>query len=451
MFRVFEIVGSNKIEHHDIRDDGERRMKTKAVRIYGKDDLRLEEFDLPDIQDDEILARVVSDSICMSSYKIVQQGASHKRVPDDVAQNPTIIGHEFCGDIIEVGKKWQGKYKPGTKFSIQPALNYKGSLDAPGYSYRYIGGDATYVVIPNEVMEMDCLLEFKGEGYFPGSLAEPLSCVAGTFHAHYHTNPGSYVHQMGIKKGGNMAILAGVGPMGLAAIDYILHCDSKPSRLVVTDVDTGRLERAAQLLTVEEAKRQGVQLHYVNTAEVKDPVEKLLSLASQGEGYDDVLVFAPVPAVVEQADKILARDGCLNFFAGPNDPEFNAPLNFYNVHYNSTHLVGTSGGNTDDMREALGMMAAKQVNPAILVTHVGGLNAVIETTKNLPKIPGGKKLIYTHIDMPLTAIADFGQKGKENPVYAELDSLVKKHNGLWSVEAEEYLLRNAHKLQPQAA
>ena len=46
-------------------------MKTKAVRLYGKDDLRLEEFELPAIREDEILARVVSDSICMSSYKAV--------------------------------------------------------------------------------------------------------------------------------------------------------------------------------------------------------------------------------------------------------------------------------------------------------------------------------------------------------------------------------------------
>ena len=44
-------------------------LKTKAVRIYGANDLRLEEFDLPEMQDDEILAKVVSDSICMSSYK----------------------------------------------------------------------------------------------------------------------------------------------------------------------------------------------------------------------------------------------------------------------------------------------------------------------------------------------------------------------------------------------
>ena len=78
------------------------------------------------------------------------------------------------------------------------------------------------------------------------------------------------------------------------------------------------------------------------------------------------------------------------------------------------------------------------------MTHVGGLNAVVETTLNLPDIPGGKKLIYTHVTMPLTAIADFGKVGK--PVYDELDRLCKAHKGLWNAEAEKYLLAHADEL-----
>ena len=74
-------------------------MKTKAVRIYGVEDLRLEEFELPAIKDDEILAKVVSDSVCMSTYKLAEQGANHKRAPKDIDKNPTIVGHEFCGEI----------------------------------------------------------------------------------------------------------------------------------------------------------------------------------------------------------------------------------------------------------------------------------------------------------------------------------------------------------------
>ena len=78
-------------------------MQTTAVRLYGPSDLRLETFSLPAIQPDEILVRVVCDSICMSTYKAVIQGSAHKRVPADIAENPIITGHEFCGEIVEVG------------------------------------------------------------------------------------------------------------------------------------------------------------------------------------------------------------------------------------------------------------------------------------------------------------------------------------------------------------
>ena len=416
-------------------------MKTKAVRLYGKNDLRLEEFELPAIKEDEILAHVISDSICMSSYKASIQGADHKRVPNDVHENPIIIGHEFCGEIVEVGKKWQAQFKPGDKFSIQPAINNEGSLAAPGYSFPYIGGDATYIVIPAVVMEYGCLLKYDGDSFFGGSLAEPMSCIVGGYHAQYHTLQGSYEHKMGIVAGGKMAILAGVGPMGLGAIDYALHGPIKPSLLVVTDISQERLDRAASIFTVQDAARNGVELIYKNTAD-GDPVAQLMEL-SGGAGYDDVYVYAPVKAVVEQGDRILGNNGCLNFFAGPTNPQLSANFNFYNVHYAGTHIVGTSGGNTADMIESLDMMSKGQLNPAVMVTHIGGLNAVIDTTLNLPKIPGGKKLIYNNIQLELTAIADFEEKGKNDPLFKKLDEIVKGNNGLWCAEAEKYLLSNA--------
>jgi len=420
-------------------------MKTKAIRLYGKKDLRLETFELPPIKDDEILAKVVSDSLCMSSYKAATQATDHKRIPNDIAKNPIIIGHEFAGEIVEVGAKWANQFKAGEKFSIQPALYYEngpvGILSAPGYSYQHIGGDATYVVIPKEVMEKKCLLAYKGDGFYPASLAEPLSCVIGAMHANYHTTPGSYEHKMDIVEGGKMAILAGVGPMGLAAINYVIQReDRKPSLLVVTDVDQERLDRAASIYSVELAASKGIELHYINTGKMENPVAELKAITND-DGYDDVFVFAPVKPVVEQGDAILAFDGCLNFFAGPSDPNFSANFNFYNVHYAYTHVVGTSGGNNDDMVEALDMMS-KGLDPAGLVTHIGGIDAVIEATKYLPEIPGGKKLIYTHINMPLTAISDFAKLGETNAIFQNLAEICDKHNGLWSVEAESFLLKH---------
>jgi len=419
-------------------------MKTKAVRLYGKKDLRIEQFELPAIGKDKILAKVVCDSLCMSSYKAAVQGTDHKRIPNDAAENPVVIGHEFAGEIVEVGDRWKEQFKPGDKFAIQPALNYEdgpvGILSAPGYSYRYLGGDATYVVIPNEVMELGCLLTYNGPGYFPASMAEPLSCVIGAMHANYHVKPGTYVHDMEIVDGGKLAILAGVGPMGLAAINYAIHReDRKPSLMVVTDIDQDRLDRAAHLYSPELAKSKGIDLHYINTSTLNDPVAHMKALAG-GDGFNDVFVFAPVAPVIEQADQLLAFDGCLNFFAGPANPDFRASLNFYNVHYAFTHIVGTSGGNTDDIKESLDMMK-KGLDPAGLITHIGGLNAVPDATLDLPNIPGGKKLIYTHMVMPLTAIDDFRELGNKNPMFNDLADICDRYDGLWSVEAEELLMK----------
>lgn len=420
-------------------------MRTRALRLYGKNDLRLETFELPPLADDEILADITSNSICMSDHKATQQGADHKRVPKDIAANPIIVGHEFCGTILEVGRKWRGKFTPGQRYSIQPAISVPGrELEAPGYSFHYTGGFASHVIIPREVLEMDCLLPFNGDACFKASLAEPVSCIIGAFKSQYHFKQGDYVHQMGIVAGGTMALLAGAGPMGLGAIDYALHGPRQPRLLVVTDIDQARLDRAASILSPAEGKRRGVDLRYINTG-TGDALAALRE-AGGGKGYDDVFVFAPVAPLIEQASKLLAFNGCLNFFAGPSKPDFSAAINFYDVHYSGHHIAGSSGGNTEDMREALALMGAGALNPAAMVTHVGGLDSAAETIKNLPNIPGGKKLVYTTIKMPMTAIADFARLGAGDPLFAELARIAARHNQLWSAEAEAYLLAHAQAL-----
>lgn len=414
-------------------------MKSKAVRMYGMDDLRLEEFELPEIKDDEILVRVVSDSICMSTYKLVKQGKKHKRTPQNIDTNPIIIGHEFSGDIVKVGAKWQHEFKPGEKFALQPALNYKGSLASPGYSYEYFGGACTYCIIPQEVMELGCLLHYDGDSYFEASLGEPMSCVIGAYHANYHTNKQNYEHSMGTKVDGNIIILGGCGPMGLGAVSYGLAMENKPKRIVVTDVNDDKIKRAKDVLSEEFAAQKGIELRYVNTAKMADPVKELMDL-TEGHGYDDVFVYVPYREVAEMADELLAFDGCMNFFAGPTDNQFKAEINLYNVHYTSTHIIGTTGGNADDLKEAIALAEQKKIEPAVMVTHIGGIDSIAEATLNLPSIPGGKKLTYTQFNMPLTAIEDFEELGKTDPLFKKLADSCKNHKGLWNSEAEKILL-----------
>lgn len=401
---------------------------TTALRLYGKRDLRLETFELPAMLDDEILARVVTDSLCLSSWKEANQGEDHKKVPDDVATNPIIIGHEFCGEIIAVGKKWQHKFHAGQRYVIQANLQLPDRPDCPGYSFPWIGGEATHVVIPNEVMEQDCLLSWEGDTWFEGSLVEPLSCVIGAFNANYHLQEGTYNHTMGIRPQGRTLILGGTGPMGLLAIDYALHGPINPSLLVVTDTNEEKLSYARQHYPSEPQ----TLIHYINGNSAGR--ETLMELTG-GHGFDDIFVFVPNEQLLMMASSLLAADGCLNFFAGPQDKQFSAPINFYDVHYAFTHYVGTSGGNTDDMRAAVALMQAKKVQTAKVVTHILGLNAAGDTTLDLPAVGGGKKLVYTGKNIPLTPLGKISDP--------ELAALMERNHGIWSKEAEEYLLAHA--------
>ena len=280
-------------------------MKTRAVRLYGESDLRLEEFDMGELKDDEILMELITDSVCMSTYKESIQGAKHQRVNDDISEHPIIVGHEFAGIIREVGAKWKDKYQVGTKYTMQPAINIKGSMAAIGYSYEYCGGAATFIKVPPIVMEKDCLLPFdENSAFFEASLAEPMSCIIGAFHSMYHSERGVYEHKMGIVEGGKSALLASCGPMGLGAIDYAVHGPYNSKRVVVVDIDEARLERAKLLINPEDAAKNGVELIYVNTKDNDHAVEDLKNL-NDGKGYNETFVFAPVKPLIDMADHLL--------------------------------------------------------------------------------------------------------------------------------------------------
>lgn len=182
-------------------------MKTKVAAIYGKRDVRLREFELPEITDNELLVSVISDSVCLSTWKTALLGSEHKRVPDDLENHPVITGHECAGIIVEVGKNLTDKYKKGQRFVLQPAMGLPSGYSA-GYSYEYFGGNATYMIIPEIAINLGCVLPYHGSYFAAASLAEPMCCIIGAYHANYHTSQYVYEHRMGVKPGGNIALLA---------------------------------------------------------------------------------------------------------------------------------------------------------------------------------------------------------------------------------------------------
>ena len=417
-------------------------MKTKAIRLYGVDDIRLEEFELPEITDDEVLIRVVSDSVCASTYKAIKQGPAHKRVPNDVEENPIIIGHEMCGEIISVGENVKKDWHKGQKIVIQPALKLPNGHD-PGYSYPYIGGNTQYAVVPKVVLERGCLLPYEGDSYFAGSLAEALGCCIRGYKGFYHTDYTNYLRTDGAKVGGRIAILGGAGPMGIGCVELAVGY-AGVSQVVVTDLNQERLDYAKKMCDPEKAKEKGVDLQFVNTGNLEKPVEYLKQISDGG--FDDVFVMVPVPALFTMSEKISREDGCINFFAGPPIHDMPGSLNLYRVHYDGIHVVGTAGSIPEDMTDVLDLIKDSKINAGALVSHILGMKAVPETLFAMEKPSGAKKVCYNELDIPLIAIDDLEELGKNDPMYAELAVIVKNNGGLWCAEAENYLLAHAPRL-----
>lgn len=418
-------------------------MKTTAVRLYGKRDMRIEEFTLPELGAGEICMRVLCDSLCTSTYKAAIQGNAHKRVPEDIAENPIVIGHEMCGEIVSVGKDVDKKWQIGQRVVIQPALKLDNYRD-PGYSYPYIGGNMTYAIVPEIVLERGCLLPYGGDSYFKGSLAEPLACVLRGFKGLYHTDYTNYVRTDGAKKGGKLAILGGAGPMGLASVEIAIgyaHC----GKVVVTDINESRLDYAKTKCPVENAAKRGTELVYLNTAQTEDAVKALLDISDGG--FDDVFVMVPVPELLTVAEAICTTDGCINFFAGPAVHSLPGSLNLYRVHYDGIHLVGTAGSIPEDMEDVITLIEQGAINPGVMVSHILSLNDVPETILAMEHPNGAKKVCYNTLDIPFVAVADFARLGETDPMWAQLDAIVKRNGGLWCAEAESYLLAHAPKKQ----
>ena len=417
-------------------------MKTKAIRLHGAMDMRYAEFELPPVAADEVMIKVVTDSLCASTYKAVKQGSNHKRVPNDIEENPIIIGHELCGEIVEVGENLTNTWKVGQRIVIQPALKLDSGYD-PGYSYKYVGGSATYCVVPSIVMERGCLIPYEGDNFFGGSLVESLGCVLRGYKGFYHTDYSNYVRTDGAKRDGKLAILGGAGPMGIGAV-ALAYGYAGVAEVVVTDLSQERLDYAAAKCSVEEAAKHGCKLTYVNTSEMADPVLYLKEIS--GGGFDDVFVMVPVPALFTMAEEICREDGCVNFFAGPAVHNMQGSINLYRIHYDGIHVVGTAGSIPEDTVDTIHLIEQDKLNVGALVSHILGLRAVPEAILDMEVPNGAKKVCYTGIDIPLIAVDDLENKGKDNELYRELAIIVKRNGGLWCTEAEKYLLENGPKL-----
>ena len=411
----------------------------RAARIHGRDKVAVGEVVLPPIGDDELLLRVVSSSMCLSTYKALSLGEEHKRVPDDLAGTPVITGHEFAGVLEEVGPELADRFSVGQRVAILPTMGLPSGY-SPGYSYPYFGGRRDVLHRPQGG---------RRQGLRPRLRRELLrERLAGRAHVVHHRRVPRQLSHASRSSGSTRWASAAVGrwPCWAAAARWGSAPSTTPCTVPTgpawwspsTSTPSGSSDCAAS--SRPRRRRSAGRSWCSSTRPPVDARASLLEL-SDGQGYDDVVVFAAVKELAELGDGVLGRDGCLNFFAGPTDkvvrgePQpLQRPLR---GHARRRHLGRIPLGH-GGVAEALCRRRHQPVPHGDPRRRAGGRAgrvdepAVVHRRED-PDLPAHRH--GAHRDRGLRS-----SRAKEDPRYAELAQICAANDHIWDQDAERHVL-----------
>ncbi|MCC7353868.1 MAG: alcohol dehydrogenase catalytic domain-containing protein [Anaerolineae bacterium] len=235
-----------------------------------------------------------------------------------------------------------------------------------------------------------------------------------------------------LKKGGRVWFVGAGGPMGRMHVQRAIQLADSPRTIVCTDVSDLRLDDLCTSFG-DEAKSKGIEFICLNPTN-KDAYAGEMARFKK-TGFDDIVVLAPIPAVIADAATYLGQQGVLNIFAGVGRGTM-ANLDLSDAYLRSARMIGQSGSAIQDLRLTLRLTEADELSTNRSVAAIGSLNAARDGLQALKDTTyPGKVVIFPHIkEMPLTALADL--KERLPGVYAKL-----KEGREWTVEAEAEFLR----------
>ncbi len=281
-------------------------------------------FAIPEPDDNQLLVRIDSISVCFSDVKILKQGGSHPKLYNrDLAVNPTRLGHEISLTIVKVGKNLQQNYRPGQRLAVQPDIYQQGKSTA--YGYTVPGGMVQYHLIGDEVLKTDtgaCLLPLEEDmGYAESSLLEPWGCVMAAYTQRRRLSP---------KKDGVMWVVGQPGDP--TAFTFSAGLDA-PATVILTDVP------ASVKTLVAPFPAKIIERNGLTPADYQALSQEL----TNGAGFDDIVVLNPTSAsAVSQIARCIARRGTCNL-VGTQPLDGLAQVDFGRLHYDYIVFVGTNG------------------------------------------------------------------------------------------------------------
>lgn len=231
--------------------------------------------------------------------------------------------------------------------------------------------------------------------------------------------------------------IGAAGPMGQMHVQRAIEQPNGPRTIVATDVDPGRLS-ALQRRVSGLAGQRGKVLRIVNVAGMREEAQnEFLRGATEGRGFDDIVVLAPVPALVQQAWRYLAEGGFLNIFAGVARGTV-ATLDLSDIYRRGVRVVGSSGSRIADLVDTLADTESGRTSTNISVAAVGGIQAARDGLQAVKagSLPGKVVIFPQILDLPLTPLHELRERLPS--VYAKLAP-----GEIWTLDAEDELLRQA--------
>jgi len=417
---------SRYVEYYRRKEfDIPQTMQAVIAAGTGFENLRVAEVPVPQIGPDQILARVDAAGVCTSILKLIDQGPEHTYINGwDMKKWPLILGDEGSVTLVKIGENLKGKYRPGERYAIQPAVgvgpivhrerynNNGEGMYKCGVGYSLPGHLAQYICIQEEVLAGGCLLPLGDDdlAYFAVSMAEPISCVYSAQQRNYHLLKDSPFAErranMGFLPGG-VAVVVGAGAMGRMHVELALRF--RPAVLVVADLQQGRLDKAAKAVA-EKSRSCGTRLVCVTADKLRQTISEL----SGGRGADDIILAVGVNAVQQQAIELLAPGGVANLFGGLPRGQHILKLDAIAVHYREIKVVGSSGGEPSDMAATLEAIHTGDIDPGNYVAAVGSLDNAIDVLKMIKETQiDGKAILYPHIKHTPLKTVDYWDKQQE--------------------------------------
>ena len=284
----------------------------KAAVVVANEDVQYQEIEEPKVTKGTVKIRVRYSGICGSDIPRVLNHGVHFY--------PIVLGHEFSGDVVEVGEGVT-KVKVGDRVSGAPLLPCMKCDDCQQgnfslckhYSFigsRQQGSNADYVVVP----EQNAVPFESSVPYEQGAMFEPATvAIHGVFQNDYH--------------GGEYVAILGGGTVGMFTMQWTKIFGSK--KVVVFDISEERLELA---------KRLGAD-EVINTRD-EGYMEKAMAITG-GKGYGFVFETAGQVPTMHMAFELAANKAHVCFIGTPHENLTFTPAQWENMNRKEFKLTGS--------------------------------------------------------------------------------------------------------------